>query len=712
MPEKKSRDAALASKKRKSYSLLRLIPLGIYYFLFLLFPFTSVAQTLVMVDFGANASGNSFGYPGWNTVIKGPSTAYSSAGPGGMTQVSGSSTYASYCGIKGSPRYFSYGERIIVTWYNCSSLNITFIPQISFDDLDQPVNKAGQPQWYVLGIDALPKYSGITIKAGRTLKLYYDIYNGSHNNQVGISEGMHSVINVCPNVAAINKLICDKIELNNDSVDVTPPTKPTNLSASAISHSRIRLSWKVSKDNIGVNRYRVYRDGAFIFNSRKTFFTDTGLQPDTKYTYTVMAIDDYGNRGAHSDSAFATTQTYQESPSLINPYKDIEYLGAFRVPGGRYEDGIQKNFNYAGYGMTYYPEGDRTGPNDRYPGSIFAVGHVHNCWVAEYNIPEPIISPTKNVSELNRATLLQDFQDIFTYYSGVVSIPTPGLEYLPMQGSQTTDKLYLVDASNFNWKKQPTHGWCELDLTNPQTRGPWYIGSKVGAYGKPAYYQYARYIFSIPETWAKQYVPHFRLISGCCRNGGQSGGGPTMYAFGPWNSGNPPPVNAKLNYQVLLQYDVYSGDPNKHYPNYLVADSWSDGAWLTVDGKSAVLISGQKGFGEYWYGYKDGTRHDNMVNKSVPPLRYLISGSKGGKCNEWKGQFVFYNPDDLASVVNNKKASWKPRPYAVLNIDGYLYHYSIRSIAYDRARSILYASEQSGDGDAVLVHVWKIGNIK
>jgi hypothetical protein len=294
----------------------------------------------------------------------------------------------------------------------------------------------------------------------------------------------------------------------------------------------------------------------------------------------------------------------------------------------------------------------------------------------------------------------------------VVSLPTPGLAYLPKQGAQTTDKLYLADASNFNWTKQPIHGWCELDLGNPQTKGPWYIGTKVGDYGTPNYYQFARYIFSIPEAWANQYVPGYRLITGCCRTGGQSGGGPTMYAFGPWNSGNPPPVNEELKYQVLLQYDACDGDFRKHYPNYLLADSWVDGAWISADGKSAVLICGKKGFGEYWYGYSNGTRDDNTLHKSIPPLIYMITGDKGGRCNEWRGQFVFYSPDDLAAVARGKKAPWEPQPYAVLNIDGFLYDdHGFMSIAYDSQSSVLYASEEGGDGDSVLVHAWKIGNV-
>src|SRR3989344_1475867 len=42
-------------------------------------------------------------------------------------------------------------------------------------------------------------------------------------------------------------------------IDTTPPSIPTNLSASAISSSQINLSWTASTDNVGVTGYRVER---------------------------------------------------------------------------------------------------------------------------------------------------------------------------------------------------------------------------------------------------------------------------------------------------------------------------------------------------------------------------------------------------------------------------------------------------------------------
>ena len=61
----------------------------------------------------------------------------------------------------------------------------------------------------------------------------------------------------------------------------------------------------------------------------------------------------------------------------------LVYRGAFRLPDGSNES----NWEYSGYAMTFYPAGDPEGPDDGYPGSLFAVGHDHQQHVSEIAIP-------------------------------------------------------------------------------------------------------------------------------------------------------------------------------------------------------------------------------------------------------------------------------------------------------------------------------------
>jgi chitodextrinase len=96
--------------------------------------------------------------------------------------------------------------------------------------------------------------------------------------------------------------------------DTTPPTAPTNLTATAASASQINLAWTVSTDNVGVTGYLVERcQGAACSNFAQiaapttTMFIDTGLTASTSYSYRVRATDAAGNLSAYSSTASAIT---------------------------------------------------------------------------------------------------------------------------------------------------------------------------------------------------------------------------------------------------------------------------------------------------------------------------------------------------------------------------------------------------------------------
>ena len=96
--------------------------------------------------------------------------------------------------------------------------------------------------------------------------------------------------------------------------DTTPPTAPTNLTATPISNSQINLSWGASTDDVGVTAYTVERcqgsgcaNFAQIASPAGTSYSDTGLSATTSYTYRVWAVDASGNVSGYSNTAAATT---------------------------------------------------------------------------------------------------------------------------------------------------------------------------------------------------------------------------------------------------------------------------------------------------------------------------------------------------------------------------------------------------------------------
>jgi hypothetical protein len=95
--------------------------------------------------------------------------------------------------------------------------------------------------------------------------------------------------------------------------DTTPPTAPTNLTATAAG-TQVNLTWTASTDNVGIAGYDVLRDGALIGTATSTGYTDTTVSPSTTYTYTVRARDAAGNVSSPSNAATVTTGV---APTLL-----------------------------------------------------------------------------------------------------------------------------------------------------------------------------------------------------------------------------------------------------------------------------------------------------------------------------------------------------------------------------------------------------------
>jgi chitodextrinase len=100
--------------------------------------------------------------------------------------------------------------------------------------------------------------------------------------------------------------------------DVTPPSAPGSFSALATGASSVALSWSAATDNVGVTGYRLSRDGvrlATVDGSIRAF-TDTGATTNQAHTYTLIAIDAAGNRGATATAGVTLAATDVTPPSV------------------------------------------------------------------------------------------------------------------------------------------------------------------------------------------------------------------------------------------------------------------------------------------------------------------------------------------------------------------------------------------------------------
>src|SRR5437667_21039 len=101
--------------------------------------------------------------------------------------------------------------------------------------------------------------------------------------------------------------------------DTVAPSTPAGLTASAVSSSRINLSWLAATDNVGVIRYGVYRNGVQIDIVAGTSYANTGLAAATTYSYTVLAYDTSWIASAQSSAVSATTKALADTQPPSSP---------------------------------------------------------------------------------------------------------------------------------------------------------------------------------------------------------------------------------------------------------------------------------------------------------------------------------------------------------------------------------------------------------
>ncbi len=121
---------------------------------------------------------------------------------------------------------------------------------------------------------------------------------------------------------------------------VVLPSTPAGLNSSAKSSTSVGLTWNASNDNggPGIAGYYILRStggGAYtrVNSSNINSFTDTNLQPNTTYSYTVEAYD-ISNPVNVSISSAPTTVTTPKTPDTTPPSQPTN-LGALPVGNGQ-----------------------------------------------------------------------------------------------------------------------------------------------------------------------------------------------------------------------------------------------------------------------------------------------------------------------------------------------------------------------------------------
>ena len=88
--------------------------------------------------------------------------------------------------------------------------------------------------------------------------------------------------------------------------DKEAPSAPAGLTAKNTTSHSVSLDWQAAKDNLGVTRYDVYRNGVRAFSTEESQLIVYNLRPDTPYEFAVKARDQAGNQSGFSNRVRVT----------------------------------------------------------------------------------------------------------------------------------------------------------------------------------------------------------------------------------------------------------------------------------------------------------------------------------------------------------------------------------------------------------------------
>ena len=237
------------------------------------------------------------------------------------------------------------------------------------------------------------------------------------------------------------------------SLDTEPPIVPGKITVISKSDTTITISWLGSKDNASVSGYEIYRDGFKITTSSGISFTDTGLNANTTYTYSIKAYDGSGNISDASESMDVTTYLLATPNVVATGYSSSILLSWNAVEGAtdyeiKFDTGISNIGN-----VTSYIHSDLN-PSTRYYYEIRAKAgnetsnwSTVNCYTAPY-IPTNIkVTPSANYVSISwdrsYGSYSYDIED-----NGNIVGSTTQTNFLHYNLSPSTQHTYKVRAKN------------------------------------------------------------------------------------------------------------------------------------------------------------------------------------------------------------------------------------------------------------------------
>lgn len=209
----------------------------------------------------------------------------------------------------------SYTDLVARTWFADQGLNINSVYDSSAGIDNFPSRetiRAIDTNVQAIVSDVLQVYSleNVSLFTADYNAIDTGIDRFLNENPVIIKDNRATIVVNDPNTN-LQATAVDRVRLNTSfgEVDITPPTQPQNLRAlgsrsttteTSSTEDAIVLAWTTASDDIGVATYDIFRDDTLLHHTPFPLYRDSNIEPDTDYIYTVVTVDESGNRSMPS----------------------------------------------------------------------------------------------------------------------------------------------------------------------------------------------------------------------------------------------------------------------------------------------------------------------------------------------------------------------------------------------------------------------------
>lgn len=412
-----------------------------------------------------------------------------------------------------------------------------------------------------------------------------------------------------------------------------------------------------------------------VGNSQAVASTVSGISAGA-YTITVTARDALGQVSSASSTVTV--------PRLLQK-DDLVYQGAFRLPQGIIGASA---FSYGGSALAFNPARN----------SLFMVGHDQQQLVAEVSIPATGTGP---LASLATASLLQTFADVTDGKAQSVAnastdqVRIGGL--LPYNGKLIASTYVYYDGEG---KQVLSHFVSGTDLSvKTDAQGPYQVGTMGAGF-------VSGYMANVPPPFQTALGGQAVLGNCCLSIISRTSYGPALFSVNQASLGTLPlTVTPLVYYTAEHPLWPWGGD------SLLFNGSTNVTGVVFPANARSVLFFGKQGIGPWCY----GTGTANQAQAGQPTGQGDVfcydptDSSKGGHGFPYAYQVWAYDAWDLAAVTRGEQQPWDIKPYATWALAlPYAGGSLIRGAAYDPATARVFVTQQYGDGDRPLVHVFTV----